>query len=78
MTTQKLRFGIIFVLVPFAAAWIYDLPQILSIPLYEMYGFAESTILMCYSAYSIPNILFVLVGGFIVNKYGSIVFMICL
>jgi hypothetical protein len=38
----------------------------------------ESSILMCYTMYSIPNLFFVFVGGFVVNKYGSIVFFICI
>ena len=72
------KFAWLFCFIPVAASWMFDLPQILAIPLKESYGLQESQVLFMYSIYSIPNLIFVFIGGFIVNKYGSIVFLACL
>ena len=61
-----------------AASWIYDFPQVISIPLMSMYKIPEDKILLCYTFYSIPNLFFVFIGGFVVNKYGAIVFLLCI
>ena len=71
---QGPKCGLIYVLVPFACAWVYDLPQTLSIPLGKIYNIPNSTVFLCYSFYSFPNLLFVFIGGFIVNSYGPIIF----
>lgn len=72
------KYGLSFCFISFAAAWIYDFPQVISIPLNRIYNIPESTIMLCYSFYSFPNLLFVFLGGFIVNKYGPIIFLLCI
>lgn len=68
----------LFCLVPIAASWMFDMPQILAIPLKHHNNLDQDKTLLMYSFYAIPNLIFVFCGGFIVNKFGSIIFLVCI
>ena len=68
----------IYPIIPFALSWIFDFPQILSIPLKADYGITEDKILMLYSIYSLPNMIFVFIGGILLNKFGMRIFLLCI
>ena len=61
--------------VPVGLAWIYDFPQILSIPFKEKLGISEDDIQYLYLCYSLPNLFLTLLGGFFLQRYGVKIYL---
>ena len=66
---------VLFCLVPIATSWMFDMPQVLAIPLKNHNNVGHDQTLLMYSFYALPNLILVFFYGTILNRWGSNVFL---